>query len=980
MRAIDGGGSRRTGAAEQAQRRAAEEARRRAAEEARRKAAEEARRRLLEREDRFERTPTAGPFAARPTSTPAAQGTPSITGSAPPPPGTMVSPTDQAELARLEHRLGEMGRSPQEIQAAVVRLRLSQIERESAALAALGPAALLPQGQAAEATAQQRLDHYIRDVDSIYSGLAPLDREQLGLLVRLENVQARGVTLQALQMEARLAGLQLERAALERQQALAAGAPAATLAHWDAQIAAARARLEGDPAVGTRIQELQGQRDSIQRTLWLTDPLRTPETEQRMRQEMAALDARIAETRLLLPENSLLVRLDAAQARYDEAAQQLAAQQGELLQALEDYRAGVARTADQGQQVITELRTGNDLASTRPDLDQALAELSAILSCATPEELQAALDRIETLPEGDFLLMRLQDVDALGADPRLRIMSGREIGVPTGLGRFAEELLMNTLLLGIPSYIENQRIVNTPGASPALVGEAQLGLVFDYVGFALTVAGPVIKGVQVLARGGRTVVEFTPEMRTALRAAGYADEAIEQLALRLDDAARSGRALQELLLTSRPEEASTLIDLMGRSLPLERTAMRSVPGLDAPVSQLVQRPAEVVDFLIGSAPDARTAFWGLVREGRSLDDARTIMTLVRNGRPLDDIQRALASGRRLDDLVAETLFRTVGAEEAHRLSGIPQSFLSGGSMDDLAALAREHGSDILVRDTNRSLEATMAAHWPKDPAAHFVIDGIDVKVSSVPQMTPRGLIRFKTDGSARVVLQVQQGSSWVSAGEYVVHTNDGWRLVPEGDLATMPREWWAMGGDIDLLAVIERRGEGFVPQPRTEALRAELNEIATVPEPLRDQGVPGLFMHGSSLSYANTNRGWTPALAFTAEGRMVWLATDDAVEYWFKLRGVAAEPYWRPDVLDFVAGLPIPSSASTYLAGTALGNVPEVMEALNAPPVSWPEADETPTPPETAPTATPTVTPSPPQATPGPAPAPVPTATPTPHP
>ena len=54
---------------------------------------------------------------------------------------------------------------------------------------------------------------------------------------------------------------------------------------------------------------------------------------------------------------------------YHKSEQTILQEYGAEPKALEDYRAGVARTADQGQQVITELRTGNDLASTRPDLD-----------------------------------------------------------------------------------------------------------------------------------------------------------------------------------------------------------------------------------------------------------------------------------------------------------------------------------------------------------------------------------------------------------------------------------------------------------------------------------------------------------------------------------------------------------------------------------------------------------------------------------
>jgi hypothetical protein len=197
----------------------------------------------------------------------------------------------------------------------------------------------------------------------------------------------------------------------------------------------------------------------------------------------------------------------------------------------------------------------------------------------------------------------------------------------------------------------------------------------------------------------------------------------------------------------------------------------------------------------------------------------------------------------------------------------------------------------------------------------------------------------------------------------------------------MPTDWWAMGGDIDLLAVLERGEAGYELVPNTSArdvaLRADLNAIATVPEGLPAGEVPGLFMHGSAYPYFNTNRGWTPALAFTSEGQMVWLNGDDAVEYWFKARGVPSEPYAHySEAVSWLASRPIPFSSAGYLAGTIAGDLPEAMSALpdatagGAPtstpgPPSTPDVTSTPLPPVPAPTAPPatpmpTVTPTPP--------------------
>jgi hypothetical protein len=868
----------------------------------------------------------------------------------------------------------------------VTNLRLSQIAREQATLGSMDTAAMLAQGQSSEIVAQQTLDHYIKSVASIYTGLAPLDRAQAGYLVWMQNVEAKGTTYEALSLQTRAAGLDLEQAVLQRQLALEAGAPSSVVAGYDARIASARILLEGDPTAAPRLQEAKRQLEVLRLEAQLYDPNRGPEWQADYEKRAAALEGEIATLSAQLPGTSLLVRLAAAQDAYNAAGQQLGRAEGELDQALADYHSRVQATLPGAQAGLQELRANLDLAKDYPQMDQALGDLAAILPTATPEELGAALDRIKAMENGAIVAGRLQDMDILGADPRLGILSGREIAASSGLERLAEVLVVNVALLGIPSFIENQRILNAPGASEGLVAEARFGLALDYIGFALTLGGPLIKGVQTVIKGSRTVVEFAPETRSALLAAGYTEEGIEQLGLRLSEAATSSGRLSDLLLRSSPEEAAELVDLMRQGLPLERYAARSIPGYPGEVRQLVSRPQEIVDFLVGSQPEAVEAFWGLVQGGRSLDDARTMMTLARNGRSLDEITQALAAGRTLDDLVAETFFVRVGTDQAHELSGIPRTFLSGRSMDDIAAVAEEEGIDILVRDANQGLEATMAQRFPKDPSAEFLYGGTEIKVSSSPQVTASGdIVRFKTDGTTRVVLQVQSPGTnvWRSQDLFVVHRPEGWALVRGAELAGMPKDWWAMGGDIDLLAVLERGGGGYSLQPSygaaADALRGRLNEIASVPPELQAEGVPGLFMHGSGLPYFNTNRGWTPALAFTSEGEKVWLASDDAVEYWFKLRGVASEPYASySDFTGALASMPVPSSATSYLAGTFVGSFPEIVSSFGS------DAAYPPIPGTTATgTAVPTGTPTPaetPVSTPQPERPPAPPATATPEP
>src|SRR4029453_9807818 len=106
-----------------------------------------------------------------------------------------------------------------------------------------------------------------------------------------------------------------------------------------------------------------------------------------------------------------------------------------------------------------------------------------------------------------------------------------------------------------------------------------------------------------------------------------------------------------------------------------------------------------------------------------------------------------------------------------------------------------------------------------------------------------GWVRFKTDGSTRVRLEASDASgAWVSQNQFVVHTPEGYRLVPGAELDNMPKDWWAMGGDIDLLAVLEKRPGGYQLQPAynnaANDLRADLNQIATVPEGIPTDEVP----------------------------------------------------------------------------------------------------------------------------------------------
>jgi hypothetical protein len=130
-------------------------------------------------------------------------------------------------------------------------------------------------------------------------------------------------------------------------------------------------------------------------------------------------------------------------------------------------------------------------------------------------------------------------------------------------------------------------------------------------------------------------------------------------------------------------------------------------------------------------------------------------------------------------------------------------------------------------------------------------------------------------------------------------------------------------------------------------------------------------MHGDAVSYFNTARTWGPALAFTSDGRMVWLGSDDAVEYWLKLRGVSAEPYARySEAVSWLAGRNVPFSSTAYLAGTTVGNFPEALSALPTTTGAAPTAVT-----EGTPTPVVTATPVP---VPDPVPTPVPVATPTP--
>jgi len=646
MEAVDGGVS--SAAAREAARRAAEEAARRAAAEAARIAqeaaqrasaaqqAEEAgrlaaRKRLTELNTRdgndqsvdpsvFSRS-TVAPTSATSTATtyspaeaarlaalPTAPATPS-----PQVPASLLSQADQTALALLAHRMEERGAEPGEVQQALAQVRLVQIERDQRALAVVDGPASEAQGRSYEASAQASLDHYIANVDSLYSGLAPVDREQAGYLAYEQNASAKAMTYEALLIETQAAGLSLERATLERQLAVAEGASPAALAAFDARISDARRLLDGDPAVAVQVQDLEHRLDLMRKNAELYDPNRPTGWQTEFAKDEAALQSQIAALRLELPGNALLARLATAQDRHDIANQQLTAAKTELARAVAEYQSQLEAHLPAAQAGIEEFRTGLDLATSAPALDLALLDLKAILPTASPEELGATLDRIEALPDGDVILGRLQGADGLLAgDPRLRVLAGRAIGVPQGLERLGQEVVLNTLMAGIPSFLENQRVLNAPGAGPDLVAQARFGLGMDYVGFVLSIAGPVVEGVSAVARGGRTVVEIGPELRSALRTAGYADEAIDGIAQSLGSVATSSARLQDLLLGSTPREREGILELLGPHVTAEGYELRTLAGHPGQVNQLVARPGEIVDFLIGSDRTTVQTFWRLV--------------------------------------------------------------------------------------------------------------------------------------------------------------------------------------------------------------------------------------------------------------------------------------------------------------------------------------------------------------------------------
>lgn len=955
----------------QAARRALAEARRAEQEAARRaEEAERRRKQLLAHEarlDRLETRPGPNLFAASPvTSDPVQVATPSTyrvdqsgnlvpeaapstlpvrdrwwEDTAPSGPDGPASPspfttklTDEQELALLAHRLGEAGKSPEEVQERVVEVRLSQIARQQAALAGLDTEKMLSEAQASEAAAQAALDHYIKSIDSIYSGLAPLDRKTAAFLAWGPVAEARQATYQALALQVKAAELSLEQAVLARQAALEAGLSEAVIASYDAKIAEAQKLLDGDPAAGELIAQLEQDKFLLEQQ-WRdravspeVDPHAPDHTLDDISAEAAQIDAQIAQ--LELDQRGLLARLSEADQASKEAWSELETAQTELEQELASYQGAIEQGLPEWSQKIEEIRTLPGVAelpeAERQELDASLQHLVEILPTATPEELAAALEAIRAFDydgrnQGEILALTLDNI--LFTDPRILIASAREEAQSkTAFGAFAEQLMLNVVFLGIPSFIENQRILNAPGASPGLVAEARFGLAMDYLGFALNLLGPAVKGLQTVIKGGRQVVNFTPETVQALRTAGYGDDAIAEMAARLSSVATSSRQLNALLLQSSPEETQVMLDLMRGGMTLEKT-VTTVGGMKT----VVQRPMEVVEFLLRSDPEAVRGFWTLVHEGRSLDEARTIMTLVRNGKPLDEITAALRAGRPLDEIVKAHLFETLSVEQAAAKAGIPAEFLGS---EAIPKLLQENGYDmILLREANPGLAATWESRVPKMPV-DLEWMGQEFHVSSVEQEIGGVTYRFKTNDQVLVELQQRVGGAWQPSGKVVALVDGKWTLIDDARAQEIiakaatgapDPDVWLMGGDIDVLAVV--KDGRILDSDSLEEIDARVLLDELMPAPLESDAT-GLVTHGSAQPYAGSVRPWGPGLAITPQGELVYLANADAVELFLKTAGAAGEPYAQySELIASIASMPVPSSSASYLAGTVAANLPE---------------------------------------------------------
>jgi hypothetical protein len=892
------------------------------------------------------------------TPTPGANGTfaPGSTTpvSIPEGPVSFMSPADQAEMGRLAHRLGEQGVSPAGIERAMADLRLNQIEREEKILSAIGPEQALQQAGMMDAGSQQALDHFAQYIDSSYSGLAQVDRAMAGNLAYGEVVEAKAATYEALALNVRAAELDLEQAVLQRQAAIASGQPAPVVAAIDDRIDAARVLLDGDPAATEQIAELQ------QRMTMVAVGIRNPNAQR----VIGEIQDQIAGLRL--QEQGLIGRLGDANTAYEAASANLVEAEQRLETSLRDYHAGIDATVPGAQAAIDEFRVETELATARPDLNAALETLRDSLPTASAEEIQAALDQIGTLPEGDVILYQLEG-RILVNDPRMRLLSGREIGVPMGLERLGQELIVNTALLGLPSFMENQRLLNTPGISPELQGTAQFGLAMDYAGFALQLAGPVLKGVQTVIVGGRQVVQFSDDTVRALKAAGYTDELIHTMASELSAAATSSRQLTQMMLGSNPDDAVTLVKLMSQNIKHESYKYTEIMGHQA--QQLLSRPDEVVDFLIHSKPEAVKQFWNMVHNGHSIPDAKTMTILSNHGVALETIEQAVRAGT-LDDLASKTFFHAVDAQGAYTAAGLPRVFLpradgTRATLDDLVALAKDKGYDILIRQCNPLLEDTMT-RVPKTPV-YFDWNGNHLKTSNIAMenvVFPDGSLKkvtFKTDEALAVV----EMRAWNPATNKYEPTglipalepgaDPKWTMIEKAKMTELEAQGYKpMGGDIDILVVAKREADGtfsVVPGygPEENALLNELNEkIAPLPAGLDevlppgpyDPAVRGFFMHGANYPYFESHykfdasplarqESWGPALWVSAEGKMNWLASPEAIEHWSKMRGVASEPWTQYSSLaSTIVEMPVPSSAASYLAGVGFaGNIPEMNNA-----------------------------------------------------
>lgn len=451
-----------------------------------------------------------------------------------------------------------------------------------------------------EAGAQQELNMVATVIDQ--SPLADTDRAQQNWQAWLHMWQARQLRAETLAGSIAVAEDDLRRAEDAFRLAILTNQPAGELAALQDRIADLRRQLAGDPAAATRVQELVSERHSLLMgkgynnglvffvSLIPGGNLWTQGADWLMTDRLAEIEREIA---ALTPLVGLCDRHAWAVADLGAATAGLEQAEQRLVDATTRYYSDLALVARYERQNLADLKSKiEEYYPPGSPAYQALVDLEAVLDTPDSALFFQRYKVFDDLLDSDDTLSILAATDyrlgAFGNDPRLAVEIGRvafaEQLKESPLKRGVEDLVLNIMLLGIPSLARNLSVLEHEGISPDVRAQYQVGLGMDIVGLLAMLAGPLSKAMG-LVRGEGAALQLTDEGIAQLRAAGYSDEAIQALQARL--AASESADVVRLLGPTTPEEMQAALARMRVPAPeavYEAIVQKWAAKLDQPLS------------------------------------------------------------------------------------------------------------------------------------------------------------------------------------------------------------------------------------------------------------------------------------------------------------------------------------------------------------------------------------------------------------